>query len=264
MAEPDEAVRRVSGDPREETKADVRVIRLPGERLGEAAGLLARCFHANPTFADLFPADGARSRGLPRVFAAGLRDALGFGHVYAATRKAWNSTGEELAGVAVWLPPDAFPLSTARQLRALPGMVSVRAAAPRSGRRLLRYTAGIARLHPAQPYWYLEAVGVDPVARGLGIGTRLLEPILAVADQAGQRCYLETMTEHNVDWYRNLGFEVREVGVRFAPGGPPNWTMIRHPVLVQALRDQEPRRSGRAQRGEAMGAAPRLGDGAWR
>jgi hypothetical protein len=108
MVEPDEAVQQVSGDPREETKVNVRVIRLPGERLGEAAGLLARCFHANANFADLFPADGARSRTLPRMFAAGLRDALGFGHVYATTRKAWNSTEEELAGVAVWLPPGAF------------------------------------------------------------------------------------------------------------------------------------------------------------
>jgi GNAT superfamily N-acetyltransferase len=246
MVEPDEAIRRVSGDLCEETKVDVRVIRLSGERLGEAAGLLARCFHANPNFVDLFPEEGARSRALPRMFAAGLRDALGFGHVYAATRQAGNSTGDELAGVAVWLPPGAFPLSATRQLRALPGMVGVLAAAPRSARRLLRYTAGIARLHPAQPYWYLEAVGVDSVVRGLGIGTRLLEPVLGVADETGQRCYLETMTERNVGWYRNLGFEVREAGVRFVPGGQPNSTMIRYP-----LRDRESRESGRAQRGEA-------------
>jgi ribosomal protein S18 acetylase RimI-like enzyme len=33
-------------------------------------------------------------------------------------------------------------------------------------------------------------VGVDPAARGLGIGTRLLEPILAQADKSGQPCYL--------------------------------------------------------------------------
>jgi ribosomal protein S18 acetylase RimI-like enzyme len=108
-------------------------------------------------------------------------------------------------------------------------MVGVLAADLRSARRLLRYTGGIARLHPTQPYWYLEVVGVDPTAQGLGIGTRLLEPVLALADETGQRCYLETMTERNVGWYRGLGFEVREAGVRFVSGGPPNWTMIRHP-----------------------------------
>jgi ribosomal protein S18 acetylase RimI-like enzyme len=250
MAEPDEAVRRVSGDPREETKADVRVIRLPGERLGDAAGLLARCFHANPNFVDLFPGERARFRALPRMFAAGLRDALGFGHVYAAMRGVEGATRDELAGVAVWLPPGAFPLSAARQLRALPGLAGVLAAAPHSASRLLRYTASIARLHPDQPYWYLEVVGVDPEAQGLGVGTRLLELVLALADEMGQPCFLETMTERNVAWYRSLGFEVRDAGVRFVPGGPPNWTMIRHSVRDQAERDWDSRGSGRARRGE--------------
>ncbi len=240
MVENGEAGRQVSGDRQKGTKAEVRVIGLPGNRLGEAAGVLARSFHTNPNFVDLFPDEGARSRALGRLFAAGLRDALGFGHVYAATREAGNSTGDELAGVAVWLPPGAFPLSTARQLRALPGMAGVLAAAPRSALRLLRYTASIARLHPAQPYWYLEVVGVDPAARGLGIGTRLLEPVLARADEAGQPCYLETMTERNVGWYRGLGFEVREAGVRFVPGGPPNWTMIRRPIRDREESPTEP------------------------
>jgi hypothetical protein len=39
-------------------------------------------------------------------------------------------------------------------------------------------------------------------------------------------------------------------GVRFVPGGPPNWTMIRHPVREQAGRDRESRGSGGAQRGQ--------------
>ncbi len=89
--------------------------------------------------------------------------------------------------------------------------------------------AGVSRLHPAQPYWYLEVVGVEPATQGLGVGTRLLEPVLAQADEVGQRCYLETMTERNVSWYGTLGFEVVRGGVTFSPGGPPNWTMLRHP-----------------------------------
>jgi hypothetical protein len=68
------------------------------------------------------------------MFAAGLRDALGFGHVYAAMRGVEGATIDELAGVAVWLPPGAFLLSATRQLRALPGMAGVLAAAPRARR----------------------------------------------------------------------------------------------------------------------------------
>jgi GNAT superfamily N-acetyltransferase len=215
--------------PKNGRSVEICVTGLTTERLGEAAGLLARCFYANPNFVGLFPDRIARSRALPRVFAAGLRDASGFGHVYVAMRGTKATTGSELVGVAVWLPPGAFPLSATRQVRGLTRMAGVLAASPRSARRLLRHTSGMAALHPVQPHWYLEVVGVDPNAQGLGVGTRLLEPVLDLADEAGHTCYLETMTERNVGWYRRLGFEVREAGVRFVPGGPPNWTMMRLP-----------------------------------
>jgi hypothetical protein len=113
-------------------------------------------------------------------------------------------------------------------------------AAPRSSRRHFGYTADMARSHPTQPYWYGEVVGIDPEARGFGVGT--------LAARAGpgsrRRCWatlhnLETMTERNVTWYRDLGFEAREAGVRFVPGGPPNWTMIRHPVRNRSALDRE-------------------------
>ncbi len=201
--------------------ADVRVIGLASDRLAEAADVLARSFHDNPNFVALFPDEKIRTRVLAHVFAAGLRDALGVKHIYAAMR------GEEIVGVAAWLPPGAFPLSPWRQLRAVPDMARILAAAPRSIPRLVRFMAGVNKLHPAQPCWYLEVVGVEPGARGLGIGTRLLEPVLARADEARQPCYLETMTERNVAWYRGLGFEVRSAGVSFVSGGPPNWTMLR-------------------------------------
>jgi hypothetical protein len=158
----DETGSRMPGDPPKGKNVEVRAMGLPGDRPGEAAGLLARCFHNNPNFVDLFPDQRDRSRALTRVFAAGLRDALGFGYVYVATREVESSTGGELVGVVAWLPPGVFLLSPGRQLRALPGMAGLLVAAPRSALRLLRYTAGITRRHPAQPYWYLEVVGVDP------------------------------------------------------------------------------------------------------
>ena len=231
--------RRSAVSPENGRNVEVWVTGLTTERLGEAADLLARCFYSNPNFVGLFPDQIARSRALPRVFAAGLRDASGFGHVYAAMRGVKGTTGSELVGVAVWLPPGAFPLSATRQLRALPHMAGMLAAAPRSARRLLQHTSGMTALHPVQPYWYLEVVGVDPNAQGLGVGTRLLNPVLDLADEAGQPCYLETMTERNVGWYRRLGFEVREAEVRFVPGGPPNWTMLRIPVRDRIARAEE-------------------------
>lgn len=201
--------------------AGTRVVKLGGHRLEEAAGILARVFWSNPNFRDLFRDGKVRARVLLPLQRACLRDALDFGHVYAASRDG------ELVGVAAWLPPGAFPLSARRQLRVAPEMVRVLAAAPRSVPHYVRFMVGVSELHPAPPYRYLEVVGVEPGAQGLGIGTRLLEPVLALADEAGQPCYLEIMTRRNVGWYQKLGFEVRRAGVSFTPGGPPNWTMLR-------------------------------------
>lgn len=201
----------------------VKVIELPEDLLSEAVGIMCRSFRDNPNFVHLFPDGGVRARALHHVQRACLRDALDAGRVHAAVR------GNDLLGVAAWLPPGGFPLSPGRQLRAAPDMVRVLVAAPGSLSRLLRFTVGAAKLHPAQPYWYLAAVGVEPSAQGRGVGTELLDPVLAKADEAGLPCYLETMTERNVAWYRKLGFEVVRSGISFAPGGPPNWTMLRPP-----------------------------------
>ncbi len=204
--------------------ASIQVIQLPSGPVAEAVAVLARSFQTNPNFVDLFPEEEVRARALPHVFAAGLRDALGFGQSYAAMR------GDEIVGVAAWLPPGTFPLSPLRQIRVLPDMARVLVTAPRSLGRLLRFMSSVTERHPEQPYWYLETVGVAPIAQGLGIGMRLLAPVLALADRAGQPCYLETQTERNVAWYHRLGFEIGDAGIHFVPGGPPNWSMIRHPV----------------------------------
>src|SRR5688500_2622290 len=122
-----------------ETGGSVRVIELPGDRLAEAAGVLARSYYDHPNFIDFFPHEEVRARALPHVCTAGLRDALGFGHGSAA-----RGGGGEV-GVAAWLPPGAFPLSLGRQVRVLPDMVRILATAPRSARLLLRFMPNVSR-----------------------------------------------------------------------------------------------------------------------
>jgi GNAT superfamily N-acetyltransferase len=57
-----------------------------------------------------------------------------------------------------------------------------------------------------EPAWYLSIVGVAPSAQGHGIGSRLIEPTLAEADEAGVNCYLETFDSRNPRFYQRLGF----------------------------------------------------------
>ena len=77
------------------------------------------------------------------------------------------------------MPPGGFPLSLGRQLRVAPDMTRVLAAAPRSILRLVPFMAGVNKVHPAQPYWYLEVVGVDP-----GAGKAVADDINAAVESA--------------------------------------------------------------------------------
>lgn len=101
--------------------------------------------------------------------------------------------------------------------------------APGSARRLQQLATGVEELLPAQPYWYLLTVGVEPEAQRRGIGTKLLAPVLAHANKVKQPCYLETANKRNVEWYRGIGFDVRDAGVSVTSEEPPNWTMLRQP-----------------------------------
>jgi ribosomal protein S18 acetylase RimI-like enzyme len=172
---------------------------------------------------DLVPQPEARRRVLPAMFAASCRDAIPLGHVYG------ELGAGELRGVAVWVPPGRARMSLARRLRALPDGLRILVAAPRRFPRALRYMAAADALHPTQAHWYLESVGVDPAWQRHGVATRLLAPVLALADRRRESCYLVTAREDVVSWYRGLGFEPLKDDVRLTPGGPRTWAMWRPP-----------------------------------
>ena len=69
------------------------------------------------------------------------------------------------AWVAIWLALGKFPWSPLRQLRGTGWMLSVLRADPRSFRAFMQTGANSARLHPADPHWYLETMGVDPAVQ---------------------------------------------------------------------------------------------------
>jgi len=84
----------------------------------------------------------------------------------------------------------------------------------------------LAALHPAEPHWYLELLGVAPEAQGRGIGVGLLEKWLQDVDREGGSAYLETDRLENIGFYNRVGFEV--VGTEEILG-TPIWRMGRPP-----------------------------------
>jgi ribosomal protein S18 acetylase RimI-like enzyme len=215
---------RPMGDATE--SRSLRVDRLPPDRVVEAGAVLARAFHGSPSFAHIFPNPERRARALPPFFSLAVADGLRHGDICGAV------DGDRLVGVAVWLPPGRYPLGTRRKLAALPFLLRVLLAAPRSFPALARLGANVERAFPSGRHWYLEVVGVDERARGKGIGGQLLEPVLGAADRDGVACYLETDLERNVRWYERLGFQVYREQLELVSGGPRHWTMIHKPRRV--------------------------------
>lgn len=94
-----------------------------------------------------------------------------------------------------------------------------------SGRHALRVMNIMERHHPAEPHWYLQAIGTDPAQQGKGFGKALMHRKLADADASGMPAYLESSKSANIPFYQSFGFEV--AGEVKLPDGPTIWQMWR-------------------------------------
>jgi ribosomal protein S18 acetylase RimI-like enzyme len=72
-----------------------------------------------------------------------------------------------------------------------------------------------ARVMP-EPHWQLFFLGVEPSRQGSGEGVALVDALSARARADGVPCYLDTLTQRNVDFYRRRGYDV--IGETDVPG----------------------------------------------
>ena len=75
-------------------------------------------------------------------------------------------------------------------------------------KRVLDREAKIKSFHPKEPFSYLWFIGVDQKFQNKGIGSDLLEKIIADSKSQNRLIYLETSTLKNVPWYEKNGFEI--------------------------------------------------------
>jgi GNAT superfamily N-acetyltransferase len=83
-------------------------------------------------------------------------------------------------------------------------------------------------LHPKHDHWYLPLTGVDPVAQGRGLGTRLLRHALKTCDRDSLPAYLEATSPRSRNLYARHRFNV--VAIIQAGTSPPLWAMLREPA----------------------------------
>jgi ribosomal protein S18 acetylase RimI-like enzyme len=199
-------------------------VRLDQSQVAAAVRVLTQAFMTGPIMNHLFPEERDRVEMLNWIFDISVRYCLDHGQVYSTP---------DVSGVACWLPPKKTELKYFSLLRlaGLPPFTVIGMGAD-GIRTALDTLLSLEKLHKKlmpRPHWYLWFIGVDPDVQGQGIGSSLLEPALAQADQDGVPCYLETQTEENVAFYRKHGFDVIHEE-QLPGGGPLIWIMVREPA----------------------------------
>lgn len=200
-----------------------QIVPLDPPRIPAAASVAARAFADDPMFTCIFPDPARRMAPLRRFLMAGLRYGTLFGEVHTTT---------DGAGTALWLTPGQGDITALRMLRS--GMAALPITiGPSAFRRFLNLATYGEEVHARvvrQPHWYLLNLAVDPRRQRQGVGSALMEPVLALADRNGQPCYLETNNPANFQFYANHGFEIAHAG-HVQHGGPPMWALIRRPRI---------------------------------
>lgn len=187
----------------------------------QASAVMGEAFHSDPLWQYLVLDGTRRTPALSLSMSILVRYSLLYGKVY---------TTSDLDGVACWLPPGHTTPSLSRLAR-----IGVRSAPFQLGwtgiRRYLAvesYSGNIHKSIAPGKHWYLWGLGVKPSRQGQGIGGRLIQPVLALADSDRLSCYLETMNEKNVPFYIKHGFRIASVGG--VPGHKLHvWAMLREP-----------------------------------
>jgi GNAT superfamily N-acetyltransferase len=162
--------------------------------------LLARAFAEDPIITHYLDDPVRRAVAFPAFFEAVLEELLPSNAILAAR------SGDDLLGVAAWLPPQPEEPDDAARARAQRAQRIVQTMFPLSSRDLYDGFAALEAFHPEEPHWYLAFVGVEPSSQGRGIGQALLAPVLSVADETKTVCYLETPFPETHGYYEALGF----------------------------------------------------------
>jgi GNAT superfamily N-acetyltransferase len=185
--------------------------------LPAVAAVLSRAFTGDPIFTwALARTDPSEQQPrLERFFTAILDKVL--------LRLDLTFLADDATGAAVWTPPDRWRFRLLDEARVAPAMLRAFGLATP---RLLRLSSTFERVHPQEPHYYLMFLGTDPAHQKHGIGSTLLNAMLARCDAERVPAYLEASKPANVPFYRRHGFDVaHEIDL----DGVPVTTMRRVP-----------------------------------
>jgi ribosomal protein S18 acetylase RimI-like enzyme len=193
---------------------DVRLARATD--IAAVGNLFARAFADDPVSSCVTPDATRRERVLARLNAAIVRfEGIPRGATYVA------ENAGRIVGAAIWQPPRPLPPN----LRSLPFSLVAGFALGRDMGRMIAMGRAVSRARPRRRHWYLQLLGVDPVAQRSGVGKALVRAQLSLVDRQGLPAYLETTVE-NLAFYEGLGFRVAgEIAIH--PSAPTEYSLVR-------------------------------------
>jgi GNAT superfamily N-acetyltransferase len=175
---------------------------------------LCSAFFDDRIYRWVVPGDAQRRRSAAIFYSRFVDACWPHGEVYAA------GAG---AGAALWVPPGR-QLVADEQAEAFGRELVESAGDDAASARMAQLFQMLDDNHPADDCWYLAFMGVDPSARGQGIGTRLLAAVLTQADRDQVPAYLEASCPENRRLYERHGFQtVRELTVADCPAIYAMW-----------------------------------------
>jgi ribosomal protein S18 acetylase RimI-like enzyme len=191
------------------------------EALDRISRLLTRAFFNDPFYTYIMPQEKRRANQLLWWMKALTEYTYRFGSIQVLP---------DYRGAAFWLGPDHTMFSTAKLMQLglykVPWMLGIPCMM-----RTLKVTGMWEKWHhlAPRPHLYLAVIGIDPSCQRKGWGSRLMAPVLKIADERGWFCHLETATEGDIAFYSRHGFEVTQSGRM--NNGTPHWAMDRKPKV---------------------------------
>ena len=210
--------------PKNKMVASIEILSGHRFRRPRFAEILSSAFAGDPFYTFVFPDPERRTRLLPWLFNKLLNYANHYGLVFADSK---------YRGISIWLGPKhtrLLPLGVLRSgLFLFPFKVSHLEL--KRSIKLAQVSNQLHRQAVSTPHFYLEAVGVEPLHQGKGLGRALVQAGISRADETRVPCYLETYNPNNLGFYGSLGFSV--VGSEKAlPSAPHVWGLLREPRVA--------------------------------
>ena len=201
----------------------MEIVPLRPDRYGETARMLSRAFWDDPIWSFLEPDPRRRLMTTAWVISHWSRIVAPLGASWVAVEDG------EIVGAAMWFPPGKFDVTLGRMLRVGYWRMPFELGFRWLSRSLGVFKEGMGHqvaLMRGEPLWVLDVLGVDPSRQKSGVGTKLIETGLALADEQGVASFVVTHKKANVGYYERFGFVLIDE-YRMSGGGPVAYTLRR-------------------------------------